>query len=207
MNIEKSIGPVAVDPPVGDRPNSGESDAIAESKPVVAWVAVAFIVGVAVAALAGAVIGFGFNAENLRESDALLKRARVLLQPSSPLPRRPRDVLRGRRHRRSRRDVAAVGRGVAGGRGEALPGSGGGGAGRAVGRAPGARGRAREGEGSAAVWPTGADEGRRDGQAEIDRARSPPGRRTRAPWRASKERVPDFQHATGVFLKRLLKCW
>ena len=34
----------------------------------------------AVAALAGAVIGFGFNAENLRESDALLKRARVLLQ-------------------------------------------------------------------------------------------------------------------------------
>ncbi len=52
MNAEKSVGPVAV----------------------------AFVVGVAVGALAGAAGGFWINAENLRESDALLKRARALLQ-------------------------------------------------------------------------------------------------------------------------------
>ena len=40
----------------------------------------AFVVGVAVGALAGTAIGFWVSAKNLRESDALLKQARALIQ-------------------------------------------------------------------------------------------------------------------------------
>jgi flagellar basal body-associated protein FliL len=43
-------------------------------------VAVAFLVGVAVGALAGTAISFWVSAKNLRESDALLKQARALIQ-------------------------------------------------------------------------------------------------------------------------------
>ena len=59
MNTSKSIGPVAV----------------------------AFLVGVAVGALAGTAISFWVSAESLRESDALLKRARVLLQEAEAAAR------------------------------------------------------------------------------------------------------------------------
>ena len=52
MNTSKSIGPVTV----------------------------AFLVGVAVGALAGTAISFWVSAKNLRESDALLKQARALIQ-------------------------------------------------------------------------------------------------------------------------------
>lgn len=96
-------------------PKSGEPDALAERKPVTAWITVAFLVGVTVEASAGTALGFWVSAKNLRESDARLKQARVLLQRAekavwqSETAPRPADDLPAR-------------------------------AGRAVGRMPGARG-------------------------------------------------------------------
>ena len=75
VNASKPVGPVAAGPA-----KSGEPDALAERKPVAARIAVAFIVGVAVGASAGTVIGFWVGAKDLRESAALLERARALVR-------------------------------------------------------------------------------------------------------------------------------
>jgi hypothetical protein len=75
VNTEKSVGPVAA-----GLPKSGEPDALAERKPVAAWIAVAFLVGVAVGASAGTAIGFWVGAKDLCESAALLEQARALVR-------------------------------------------------------------------------------------------------------------------------------